>query len=785
MVAVLTGSSVRSSSRKPGVDARGPRCSCALLAELVRRPAVRDCLADLGVPPDELIARQPKFHEGLEAEPADWRLRLQQRAGRTGGRDADLDQLLAIARSADCHGYALLEDLGIAGARLRKHVIDRMRDLGSQTVSRPTPAPTPPSRPARTARGGLSPRRASARRRLHPAPETVTDPAGESDETATEDAEVSTHGNGAVRSPLVPSAAPQRQARPRRQPSARTAADAELQSETRPATKARPETDDRPRPIDPECLPPLLGREHELARLADALLRQVPRAPVLAGSHGSGRTTLAMHLARVLSRPVFRLEATAYDEEEALAEDLEIVAEQDGVAILDDVDRVPGDLPPPFLGPLTQAWGTNRPPILTVLSDDGRARLDSWLPGVSAALDVLDLAPLKGGDLHAAVDAGAPAITAQHGVELSADLPLTEITRLAERYLAGLSMPGRALDLLDLGCARTVREGETILTRERLLGIVCERSGVPRERLDTVGHQDMLNLEAELAKRVVGHETAIHTIAQLIRRNRAGFSSHRPVASVLLLGPSGVGKTEIAKTLCEALFERGEALVRLDMSEYAEPHAVARVVGAPPGYVGHEQGGTLTDPLLRQPHCVVLLDEIEKAHRDVHQLLLQVFDEGQLTDGRGRTVDFRHAVVIMTSNLGAEHIVGDDAEADEQAVLTAARGAFPLELWNRIEAPLVMHPLDPHDLERICQRLARASSERLFRERGIRYVLGDGACAHLVALAGDDPGLGARPLRHLLSREVESVLADAILRGQLRPGTQTLVDAVRGEIVLR
>jgi ATP-dependent Clp protease ATP-binding subunit ClpC len=271
-----------------------------------------------------------------------------------------------------------------------------------------------------------------------------------------------------------------------------------------------------------------------------------------------------------------------------------------------------------------------------------------------------------------------------------------------------------------------------------------------------------------------------------VRRNRAGFGSQRPVLSTLLLGPSGVGKTEIAKALGQALYERPDALVRLDMSEYAEPHAVARVVGAPPGYVGHEHGGALTDPLRERPHCVVLLDEIEKAHREVHQLLLQVLDEGRLTDGRGRTVELHHAVIVMTSNLGSELVDPEDpARIDEPAVLAAARRAFPVELWNRIEAPLVLQPLGPSEMLEICRRLARASSERLLRERGIRYALGDDACAHLVQLAGKDPALGARPLRHLLTREVESVVAEAVLRGRLRAGTQVEVGVLRGRVVLR
>jgi ATP-dependent Clp protease ATP-binding subunit ClpC len=284
----------------------------------------------------------------------------------------------------------------------------------------------------------------------------------------------------------------------------------------------------------------------------------------------------------------------------------------------------------------------------------------------------------------------------------------------------------------------------------------------------------MLDLDVRLARQVVGHEHVLDTLAALVRRNRAGFSSGRPIASVLLLGPSGVGKTEIAKALGHALFERDDALLRLDMSEYAEAHAVARVVGAPPGYVGHEQGGALSDPMVRNPHRVVLLDEIEKSHRDVHQLLLQVFDEGRLTDGRGRTVDFRHSVIVMTSNLGAELMNEGEVPSDDE-VLARARAHFPVELWNRIEAPLVLRPLTRAQMLAISRRLIAASSARLVHDRGIRYRVDDDVLEQLIDRAGIDPSLGARPLRHLLGREVESLLADAILRGRVRAGDEALV----------
>ncbi|MBL9106906.1 MAG: AAA family ATPase [Myxococcales bacterium] len=557
--------------------------------------------------------------------------------------------------------------------------------------------------------------------------------------------------------------------------------------EPRPAPLDRPHDPPRLTPLQARELAPLHGRDPLLARLADAVLRRSPRPPLLVGPHGCGRTTLATHLARVVPQPVFLLSAAAYADEDALRADLHAVARQRGVAILDDLDQLGSDAPPACLPALVKIWSSGQPPVVTIVSPEGRARLEAWLPGMASTFDVLTVPPLEGDDLRAAVAAAAPAVLAEHRVGLTAGARLSDLTRLADRFLGGLALPGRALDLLDLACARTVREGRNQVSRDTWIDIVCERSGVPRERVEGHGNQEILDLEGELGRRVVGHEHVIRALSELIRRNRAGFASQRPVATVLLLGPSGVGKTEIAKALCGALFERPDALVRLDMSEYAESHAVARVIGAPPGYVGHEHGGALTDPLLRQPHCVVLLDEIEKAHRDVHQLLLQVFDEGRLTDGRGRTVDFRHAVVLMTSNLGAaclDEAAADDARLDQGRVLDAARAAFPVELWNRIEAPLVLHPLSQRELATICQRLARAASERLFRERGIRYRLDDRACRHLVAQCGRDSALGARPLRHVLARQVESRVADAILRGQVRAGMLVEVGLDAGDLVL-
>jgi ATP-dependent Clp protease ATP-binding subunit ClpC len=718
-----------------------------LLRTLATGEPVGALLGTFGLDAGALLGGADALHGVLAPESADWRVRLATR----GADDGDLEQLLAICRSADSHAYQLLEQLGVCSSKLRKLVIEQLRQ---RALSERPAVQASVRRPAATM---ARPRRPSSDPgRSHPPPtRTARTPGVRS-------------GGDAVRPEVRVGASPG-PADPSRAPT--------------PAPKAT--TGGRLQPIDISELPPLHGRDHDLVRLADALGRRTVRAPLMVAPPGSGRTLLARHLARVLPMPVYRLDATAYEDEDSFAEDLRTISDAGGAAVLDDVDRVPSEVAPPFLGALAHAWTTAKPIVLTIVSPEGHGRLATWLPGATAAMDAISVDPLESADLEAAVKCAAERVLREHGMLLGPDAKLGELTRLAERYLTGLAMPARAIDLLDLACARTARSGAKTLVRATWLDIVSERSGLSAERIEIRGDQEILDLEHRLSRRVVGHAGVLTTLAALVRRNRAGFGGHRPMLTTLLLGPSGVGKTEIAKALSDALFDREDALVRLDMSEYAESHAVARILGAPPGYVGHEQGGALSDPLLGRPHCVILLDEIEKAHRDVHQLLLQVFDEGRLTDGRGRVVDFRHAAIIMTSNLGSNRFAhGLDVTMDESAVLAAARGAFPVELWNRIEAPLVMHPLSAQDMAKICRRLARASSDRLFRERGIRYAMTDAACGHMVALAGRDPCLGARPLRHLLVRDIESLIADAILRGQLRAGVQVEVGLQRGRITL-
>ncbi len=312
-------------------------------------------------------------------------------------------------------------------------------------------------------------------------------------------------------------------------------------------------------------------------------------------------------------------------------------------------------------------------------------------------------------------------------------------------------------------------------------------AGIPESRLLASDRERILGLEQALGARVVGHADAVARVARVLKRNFAGFASRRPMGSFLFLGPTGVGKTELARALADALYGSRDALVQLDMSECAEQTGVARLVGAAPGYVGYGEGGQLTDPVRRRPASVVVLDEIEKAHRDVQMLLLQVLEEGRLTDGRGRQVDFSNTVVVLTSNLGAaEGTRGSSGAmgfgAQERAaprgerVIEAARGAVPPELWNRLDERVVFAPLAREDIARVARLLLADSSRRLEAERRIRFTASDAAVAHLLDHGGWDPALGARPMRAAVQRLVEAPLAERILSGELGAGEAVIVD---------
>jgi ATP-dependent Clp protease ATP-binding subunit ClpC len=367
---------------------------------------------------------------------------------------------------------------------------------------------------------------------------------------------------------------------------------------------------------------------------------------------------------------------------------------------------------------------------------------------------------------------------------------------LASRYVTDRFMPDKAISVVDLAGSRCHREGRDVVEAADVARVVAKLAGVPEERLLMNDSARLLRLEQDLSERVIGHTEAVERIARVIRRNYAGFASRRPMGSFLFLGPTGVGKTEMARALAEVLFGSKDALVRLDMSEMSEQHGVSRLIGSPAGYVGFGEGGQLTEPVRRRPSSVVVLDEIEKAHREVQLLLLQVLEEGRLTDGKGRHIDFSNTVIVMTTNLGAEAFsrtgrplgfgadTGVAASAMDQAS-AAARRALPPELWNRIDERLPFRPLEEVEVARIATLLLAESSKRLASERGIEYVAGEDVVGHLLKSGGFDPQLGARPMRQVVQRLVEAPLAERILAGEFGAGDRIRVAVQAGQLLFR
>ncbi|MEN1960918.1 ATP-dependent chaperone ClpB [Luteimonas sp. MJ246] len=344
--------------------------------------------------------------------------------------------------------------------------------------------------------------------------------------------------------------------------------------------------------------------------------------------------------------------------------------------------------------------------------------------------------------------------------------------------------------------ARAAQEAETKgftllqdrVTAEEIAEVVARWTGIPVSKMLEGERDKLLRMEEVLHSRVVGQQEAVKVVSDAVRRSRAGLSDpHRPSGSFLFLGPTGVGKTELCKALAEFLFDSSDAMVRIDMSEFMEKHAVSRLVGAPPGYVGYEEGGYLTEAVRRRPYSVILLDEVEKAHPDVFNILLQVLDDGRLTDGQGRTVDFRNTVIVMTSNLGSQMIQeldGDDSpEAYMQmkvGVMAVVQSHFRPEFINRLDDIVVFHSLDKAQIKAIA-RIQMGGLEKRLGERGIRLEVSD-AAFDLLGEAGFDPVYGARPLKRAIQQQLENPLAQKILAGEFGQGDAVKVDAEGGKL---
>jgi ATP-dependent Clp protease ATP-binding subunit ClpC len=562
-------------------------------------------------------------------------------------------------------------------------------------------------------------------------------------------------------------------------------------------------------------LDPVVGREVEIERTLDVLAKRHGNCPCLVGGAGVGKTSVVRGLAQRIAngdgvaslddRIVVEIDAASLlsgtGVRGALAERMAQLkteaARFDGRVVLffEEIHAILA-ADEEAAAELKVALARGDLPCIGATTPEDYKRVilaDAALARRLTAIDVCELAP---DEAVLALERVAPAFERHHGVHF-APAAMAAAVAWSARYVPDRALPDKAVSILDLAGARARRRGEREVAREQIAEVVSETTGVPLERLLETDGERMLRLEQSMARRIVGHASALERIAGTLRRNAGGFHSRRPIGSFLLLGPTGVGKTETAKAIAECLFHSPYAMTRLDLSEYAEAHAIARLVGAPPGYVGHEAGGQLTEAVRKRPYQVLLLDEIEKAHRDVLEAFLQVFDEGRLTDGRGRVVDFTNVVVTMTSNLGGDVArptmrgrigFGARAEKDvrayEDAVCAAARSALLPEFYNRIDEVIAFAPLERSDVAEVARRMLRALGEDLQAARGVRLDVSDTAVAALLDQGGFDAELGARPMRRAIARLVEAPIAEMLLKGELERGDLASVEGKDGHVVI-
>ena len=567
-------------------------------------------------------------------------------------------------------------------------------------------------------------------------------------------------------------------------------------------------------------LDPVLCRDSELERMVEILCRRQKNNPCLLGEPGVGKSALAEALAqriasgqitpalrgkRVLSLDMASMVAgTKYrgDFEERFKNLLEeLYRDRSTILFIDEIHIIAGAgaaegaidaasiLKPMLARGEIQLIGATTPEEYrkTIQKDSalerrfGRVMVEEPTPTAAETI----LAGLM------------PRYERYHGVAI----PSTAIhaaVELSVRYLPGRYLPDKAIDLLDeAAAARRIAESgseKKALTPADIARVVSKASGVPAERVGEAERERLAQLEQRLAAEVIGQPRAVASVAAAIRRSRTGLrENNRPIGAMLFLGPTGVGKTQLARTLAKGWFGSEKALLRFDMSEYMERHTVARLIGAPPGYVGHDEGGQLTEAVRRRPYSVVLFDEIEKAHSDIQNLLLQILEDGTLTDAQGRRADFSNTIILLTSNLGARCLAGQTApmgfgaagaEKDRrgQQAIREAREFFRPELMGRLDETVLFDPLGPEQLAGIADRLLCELEERA---AGQGYTLRHTAAAAKV-LAGDKvPPYGARELRRTVSRAVEQALADRIADGTAQPGTVYTADAdANGHIIL-
>ena len=565
-------------------------------------------------------------------------------------------------------------------------------------------------------------------------------------------------------------------------------------------------------------LDPVVGREEEIGRVIHILCRRTKNNPCLIGEPGVGKTAVAEGLAqRIVAGQV----PESLRDKRLLALDLTgMVAgtkyrgdfEERVKNALAEVSRA-GDVLL-FVDELHNLIGTGAAegavdaanilkPVLArgELQMVGATTIDEYRRHIEkdAALErrfqTVTVGEPTPDQTRAVLEGLRDKYESHHKVHIEEEAMAAAVS-LSVRYIPDRFLPDKAIDLLDEAAARVhLQCGEqAAVTAADVAAVVAEWTGIPAEQVSCEESARLQSLEQILHRSIVGQEEAIRAVARAVRRGRVGLQDpNRPAGSFIFLGPTGVGKTALCKALARALFGDEKAIIRLDMSEYMEKHAVSRLIGSPPGYVGHEEGGQLTEAVRRRPYSLVLFDEIEKAHSDLFNLLLQILEDGQLTDARGRRVDFRNTLIIMTSNVGARRLAGEGrvgfATGDQRLPMATARSEamgelkqlFRPELLGRVDEIVLFHPLTGEQATVIVQRLLDGLCKRL-QSLGYAYSIDD-EVAPFLAKIGFDPVYGARPLRHTIQTQVEDPLAEKLLAGAYQRGDTIPITVVDDRIV--
>jgi len=556
---------------------------------------------------------------------------------------------------------------------------------------------------------------------------------------------------------------------------------------------------------------PVVGRRQEMEELTDILNKRKANNPLIIGPSGVGKTAIVEGLAFRLAfepeslpgfegRRLFQLDASQLLKGTHLRGSLssrmdalrtEVAsARNELVLFIDEIHTLSQgsvDGAQDIAQELKSSLARGEFPCIGATTSEEYQKTIERDSALSRRFHLLEVDEPDENDTIMILASVADDYEQHHKVEFE-PLALKLAVTLSNRYMRDRKQPDKALTILDLAGSMAKRTGSNMVSEKMVASVVSKLTSVPVDQLIVDETSRYLNLETELAKSIIGHKDVLACIAESLRRNVAGFGGERPMGSFLFVGPTGVGKTEIAKSLAAELFGNASQLIRLDMSEFSEAHAVAKLIGAPPGYVGYQEGGVLTDAIRRHPFQIVLFDEIEKAHPDAHQLLLQVLDDGRLTDNLGRTVDFTHTVIIMTSNLGANAYqskrqgIGfsntDSATTNKkQQVLQAVKSAFAPELYNRIDEKIVFDQLSKQDILAIAGNMLKASAHKLLKEKRISLTLTKGVAEALADGGGHDPLYGARPMRRAIQSKIEGPLASLILSGKILPGDKVLVRA--------